>query len=224
MRKIRRTRATVAAALVTLALSVAACSSNPPELAPPPSPPAEPSSANAPDGVTTPAQAFGPACQQLPQNGVPGSAVKMASMPVAAAAKTNPLLSQLDLAVQKAGLVDTLNQAKSATVFAPYDDAFANLKQQLGPDRFNALLADKNSLADILKYHVVVKRYDRAALTQARSVTTLQGGSLMIKDDGDTMDITDNADQTAHVLCGNLPTANATVFLIDKVLLFKRLG
>jgi uncharacterized surface protein with fasciclin (FAS1) repeats len=50
-------------------------------------------------------------------------------------------------------------------------------------------------------------------------VTTLQGGSLRIRDDQDTMDITDNAGTTAHVLCGNIPTANATVFIIDKVLM-----
>jgi uncharacterized surface protein with fasciclin (FAS1) repeats len=106
-------------------------------------------------------------------------------------------------------------------VFAPYDDAFTDLQQKIGPDRFNALLADKNALSDILKYHVVVKRYDRAGLAAAGTVTTLQGGNLTITDAGDTMNIKDNANQTAHVLCGNLPTANATVFVIDRVMMPK---
>jgi uncharacterized surface protein with fasciclin (FAS1) repeats len=49
-------------------------------------------------------------------------------------------------------------------------------------------------------------------------VTTLQGGSLRIKDAGDTMEITDNTGVTSHVLCGNIPTANATLFIIDQVM------
>ncbi|WP_245607143.1 fasciclin domain-containing protein [Pseudonocardia spinosispora] len=224
MRKNQRlSRVAAAAMMAALAVSVAACGSDTPQATPPsssaaaPSPSSEASAA----GITTPKQAFGPACQQLPQGGVPGSALKMAGQPVAAAAATNPLLKTLTTAVQKAGIADTLNSAKAATVFAPYDDAFTDLQQRIGPDRFNALLADKNALGDILKYHVVVKRYDRAGLAAAGTVTTLQGGNLTITDAGDTMNIKDNANQTAHVLCGNLPTANATVFVIDRVMMPK---
>jgi uncharacterized surface protein with fasciclin (FAS1) repeats len=211
---------TAAGLMAAVAISVAACGGSVPEVPAPPSQalPLAPASA---DGVTTPAQAFGPACQQLPQGGVPGSTITMANWPVAAAAATNPLLGTLTLAIGKAGLADTLNSARSATVFAPYDAAFTDMRQSMGPDRFDALLANKDALADILKYHVVVKRYDRAGLAAAGTVTTLQGGSLQIKDDGDTMDIKDNTGKTAHVLCGNLPTANATVFVIDKVMMPK---
>jgi uncharacterized surface protein with fasciclin (FAS1) repeats len=171
------------------------------------------------NGVTTPDQAFGPICSQLPQNGIPGSPITMAGRPVATAAATNPLLKLLTVAIRKAGVADTLNSAPAATVFAPYDAAFTDLQQSIGPDKFNALLANSGALADILKYHVVVKRYDRAGLVAAGTVATLQGGTVKIKNDGDTMDITDNAGKTAHVLCGNLPTGNATVFVIDKVLM-----
>lgn len=214
-------RLSTAGVLAAVALAVAGCAGEPPRDVPPPAStqPAAPTGEQSAAGITTPNQAFGPACKQLPQGGVPGSALRMAAQPVGAAAATNPLLKTLSLAVQKAGMVETLNSAQTATVFAPYEDAFTDLQQSLGPDRFNALLADKNALGEILKYHVVVKRYDRAGLAAAGTVTTLQGGNLQVKDAADTMNVTDNAGQTAHVLCGNLPTSNATVFLIDKVLL-----
>jgi uncharacterized surface protein with fasciclin (FAS1) repeats len=218
VRKIPRlSRCAAAGFMAVAAISVAACGSPVPDIPAPPSQTqaAPPSSA---DGVTTPAQLFGPACAQLPQSGVPGSAIMMSRQPAAAALATNPLLKTLAMAVQKGGIGDTLNTAKDATVFAPYDDAFTDLRQSMGPDNFNALLANKNALDDILKYHVVVRRYDRAGLASAGTVTTLQGGNLRIKDAGDTMNITDNAGKTAHVLCGNIPTKNATVFLIDKVM------
>lgn len=218
MRKTPRLAA--AGLLAAVALAVSACGSSVPEAAGPSEAP--PPTVAPGNGVTTPSQAFGPACVQLPQNGIPGSAIKMAGLPVAAAAATNPLLKSLTLAIQKAGLADTLNSAPAATVFAPYDAAFSDLKQSLGPDKFNALLANSGALADILKYHVVVKRYDRAGLAAAGTVATLQGGTLQVKNDGSSLDVTDNTGQTAHVLCGDLPTGNATVFVIDKVLMPKQ--
>jgi uncharacterized surface protein with fasciclin (FAS1) repeats len=204
--------------LAALTIGVSACGSQVPDIPPPATQAPAPLAGAAPDGVTTPAQAFGPACQQLPQSGIPGSALMMANQPVATALATDPLAKTFAVAVQKANLVGTLNEAKSATVFVPYESAFTDLQQSLGPDRFNALLSNPSALADVLKYHVVVKRYDRIALVAARSVSTLQGGNLKINDAGDTVNITDNAGKTAHVLCGNLPTTNATIFLIDKVL------
>jgi uncharacterized surface protein with fasciclin (FAS1) repeats len=205
--------------LAALTIGVSACGSQVPEIPAPATQAPAQTTGESPDGVTTPTQAFGPACQQLPQNGVPGSALLMAKQPVAAALSTNPLAKTFAVAVQKADLAGTLNEAQSETVFVPYESAFTDLQQSLGPDKFNALLANRSALADILKYHVVVKRYDRVALVAAGHVATLQGGNLQIKDGGDTLNITDNAGKTAHVLCGNLPTANATVFLIDKVLM-----
>lgn len=218
MRKIQRLA--LVGAMAALAAAVAGCggaapTANTPAPAAPSSvaPPSSPS-----NGVTTPADVFGPACGQLPQGGEPGSVVRAAKLPVVAAINATPLLKSLGIAVQKAALTDLLNQQKEITVFAPYDRGFANFQQGLGADRFNTLMADQNKLGDALKYHVVVKRYDRAGLVAAKNVTTLQGGNLQIRDAGDTMEITDNAGTTAHVLCGNIPTANATVFLIDNVL------
>lgn len=218
MRNIQRLAA--AGAMVALAVAVAACGGPAPIAGAPSAAPASVAPTPGPraDGVTQPTDVFGPACNELPQAGTPGSAVRVASLPAFAAIAANPLLKTMTTAVQKAGLVDTLNQGKEITVFAVYDRGFTNFQQNLGQDRYNQLLGDQNALADVLKYQVIVKRYDRAGLVSAGTVTTLQGGSLKIRDDRDTMDITDNAGTTAHVLCGNIPTANATLFLIDNVL------
>lgn len=218
MRKMQRLASV--AAMAALAATVAGCGGAAPTVNTPP--PAAPSSVAPPpspsNGMTIPADVFGPACGQLPQGGEPGSVARAAKLPIVAAINATPQLKSLSTALQKSALADSLNQQKEITVFAPYDRGFANFQQSLGADRFNALMADQNKLGDALKYHVVVKRYDRAGLVAAKNVTSLQGGNLQITDAGDTVEITDNAGTTAHVLCGNIPTANATVFLIDNVL------
>lgn len=163
------------------------------------------------DGVTSKDDVFGAACSQLPQDTAnAGSLDGMVDDPVATAASGNPLLTKLVAAVQAAGLVDTLNKADGAyTVFAPYDPAF----DALGP-ALNQVLADKPQLTSVLTYHVVPQRYDRDGILSAGTLPTVQGGELAIAGSGD--DVTVNG---AKVLCGNIPTANATVFVIDSVLM-----
>ncbi|GAA2144337.1 hypothetical protein GCM10009760_31760 [Kitasatospora kazusensis] len=133
----------------------------------------------------------------------------MAQDPVATAASNNPLLSTLVTAVKAAGLVDTLNSAKDITVFAPTNDAFAKIpKAQL-----DALLADKAMLTKVLTYHVEAGRIAPAAL--AGSHKSLEGSSVTV--DGTTPDFTANGN--SKVLCGNVQTANATVYIVDTVLM-----
>ncbi|MGW4396202.1 fasciclin domain-containing protein [Amycolatopsis nivea] len=162
-------------------------------------------------GVTTNDQVFGPACSQLPQGSAPGSLDSMGPQPVASAASTNPLLTKLVAAVKATNLVDTLNSQQAITVFAPADPAF----NALGDAKFKELAANPNQLAPILQYHVVGKRYDAKGLEQAGTVTSLNtaGGPLKIEGSGENMTI-----NGAKILCGNIPTKNATVFVIDKVL------
>lgn len=93
---------------------------------------------------------FGPACSSVPKSGA-GSFDGMAKDPVATAASNNPDLSTLVTAVKKAGLVDTLNNAKNLTVFAPTNDAFAKIPQA----DLDKVLNDKAQLTKILTYHVV---------------------------------------------------------------------
>ena len=168
-------------------------------------------------GVTQISDIFGPACSQVPTEGE-GSAQGMVDDPVATAASNNPLLTTLVKAVTAANLGDTLNSAEAITVFAPADPAFADLEAK-NPGIIQKLTTDPNvasadsQLATILKYHVVPQRYDAAGLVQAGRVDTLQGGQLTIA--GTEAAPTVNG---AQVLCGNIPTENATVFVIGQVL------
>lgn len=221
MRKIQRLAAVGAMAALTVTLSACGSSESPSTAAPAPAPAtsAAPSSAAESDGVTTASDTFGAACSQLPQGNSPGSLNAMGPQPVATAASTNPLLTTLVTAVKAAGLVETLNSQKAITVFAPYNPAFDEVKKAMGDQQFAALLANKEALGNVLKYHVVAKRYDKEGLESAGSVATLAGGSLQIKESGDTLSVTDGSGATANVLCGNIPTANATVFVVDKVLM-----
>ncbi|WP_067482780.1 fasciclin domain-containing protein [Actinomadura hibisca] len=153
---------------------------------------------------------FGPACSAVPSSGE-GSFSGMADDPVATAASHNPVLSTLVTAVQKAGLVDTLNSAKDITVFAPTNDAFAKIPKK----DMDAVLADKKKLTDILTYHVVSGRQDPAALAGG-NFKTLQGGSVTTSGSGESFKVND-----ANVVCGNVPTGNATVYIVDTVLMPK---
>ncbi|WP_406635884.1 fasciclin domain-containing protein [Amycolatopsis sp. WGS_07] len=169
------------------------------------------SSSSSSSGVTTNDQVFGPACSQLPQGSAPGSLDSMGPQPVASAASTNPLLTKLVAAVKATNLVDTLNSQQAITVFAPADPAF----NALGEAKFKELANNPDQLAPILQYHVSGKRYDAKGLEQAGTVTSLNtaGGPLKIEGSGENLTV-----NGAKVLCGNIPTKNATVFVIDKVL------
>jgi uncharacterized surface protein with fasciclin (FAS1) repeats len=136
----------------------------------------------------------------------------MATAPVATAASANPVLETLVTAVTKAGLVDTLNSQKDITVFAPTNDAFAAIP----PKTLKSVLADKATLTRILTYHVVPGELAPDQL--AGSHKTLEGGTLTIS--GSDPDFVVGT-QKASIVCGNVPTANATVYIINSVLMPK---
>ncbi|MGW0193960.1 fasciclin domain-containing protein [Nonomuraea sp. NPDC003201] len=151
---------------------------------------------------------FGPACSAVPTAGK-GSFTGMAADPVATAASNNPALSTLVTAVKKAGLVDTLNGADGITVFAPTNQAFAKIDKKT----LAKVLADKKMLTAILTYHVVAGRKAPADLRRG-SFTTLQGGKVTTHGSGTTYKI-----NNARVVCGDVATRNATVYIIDTVLM-----
>ncbi|SDK48890.1 Uncaracterized surface protein containing fasciclin (FAS1) repeats, partial [Glycomyces sambucus] len=151
---------------------------------------------------------FGAACSAVPADGE-GSFTGMADDPVATAASNNPVLSTLVTAVGEADLVDTLNTAEDITVFAPTNDAFAKIPEA----DLNAVLADQETLTSILTYHVVPGQLAPDAL--AGEHTTLQGTSLSVEGSGEEFTVNGEA----AVVCGNVQTANATVYIIDTVLM-----
>ncbi|MEV8342731.1 fasciclin domain-containing protein [Streptomyces niveus] len=154
---------------------------------------------------------FGPACASVPKTG-PGSFDGMGQAPVATAASNNPELSTLVAAVKKAGLVDTLNTAENITVFAPTNDAFAKIPKA----DLDAVLADKAMLTKILTYHVVGEKLAKKQL-ESGTYDTLQKTTLTTAGSGDEYKVNDSA----SVVCGDVPTANATVHIIDTVLMPK---
>ena len=193
-----------------LALTAAACSSSPGSSSassPASSMPA--SSMPASSGTTTTSSDFGSGCASVPKSGA-GSFTGMSTAPVATAASANPLLSTLVTAVEKAGLVDTLNSASGITVFAPDNAAFAKIPAAT----LSKVLANKAELTKILTYHVVAGRYTPAQLASGKALKTLEGGTITpaLKDGAYTVN-------GASVVCGNVQTANATVYIIGSVLM-----
>jgi uncharacterized surface protein with fasciclin (FAS1) repeats len=202
-------RVLAAAVVTTAAVSLAACGNSGATSSSPATTTTTTTTMSTSDGVTKTSDTFGPACGQIPSSGK-GSLNGMANDPVATAASNNPLLTKLVAAVGAASLGDTLNSQKAITVFAPYDPAF----DALGADKFAALAKDPATLAPILQYHVLPTRMDADGLIAAGSEKTLQGATVKITGDK-TSGVMVNG---AKVLCGNIPTGNATVFVIDKVL------
>lgn len=161
-------------------------------------------------GAANAAKPFGPACSSVPKSGK-GSFSGMAQDPVATAASNNPALSTLVTAVKKAGLVDTLNSAPALTVFAPANSAFAKLpKAQL-----NAVLADKAKLSTLLTGHVVKGRLTPKQL--AGDHKSLAGTTIKVSGSGEKFTV----DGNSKVVCGNVQTSNATVYIVDTVLMGK---
>ncbi|MBM7058169.1 fasciclin domain-containing protein [Streptomyces durocortorensis] len=173
--------------------------------------PADEKSSPAADDSTLADGPFGPACASVPKDGA-GSFDGMAQDPVATAASNNPDLSTLVTAVKKAGLVDTLNNAQNITVFAPTNDAFAKIPKA----DLDKVLADKEMLTSILTYHVVGEKLAPQQL-ESGTYDTLQKSTLTTKGSGENYTVND----TSKVVCGNVPTANATVHIVDTVLMPK---
>ncbi|MEV6707892.1 fasciclin domain-containing protein [Micromonospora wenchangensis] len=211
MRPMKLTATVIAA---TVALGLAACGGEAEETGTAAPATSAPMATSAP-ASTAPAMAdgqFGPGCAAVPTDAAdPGSFAAMAQVPVATAASGNPLLSTLVTAVKKADLVDSLNSAQGVTVFAPTNDAFGKLPKA----DLDKVLADKKMLTDVLTYHVVQGKLAPGQL--AGTHKTLQGGDVTVSGSGTEFTV----NGTSMVVCGNVQTANATVYIVDSVLMPK---
>jgi uncharacterized surface protein with fasciclin (FAS1) repeats len=167
--------------------------------------------------VTSPTAAaadlVGPGCADyasLHPDG-PASVQGMSQDPVATAASNNPLLTTLTAAVSgqlnpDVNLVDTLNNGQY-TVFAPTDAAF----NKLPASTVDQLKTNAGMLKNILTYHVVQGQLSPAKVVG--SPKTLQGGTVNVTGQGNGLKF-----NNAGLVCGGVPTANATVYMIDTVL------
>ncbi len=136
----------------------------------------------------------------------------MMTEPVVTAASANPLLSSLVTDIELAGLTDTLDTAENLTVFAPSNAAF-EAAAAADPEGMDAMMADPTGdLADLLAYHVVEGQLSPDELAGEHS--TLQGSSLSVEGGGEEFTV----NGSAGVVCGDIHTDNATVYIIDEVL------
>ena len=224
MQSFKRTTFTVAGVAAAALLSLTACGGSA-TTAPSSSPAAaEPSASSmAPSPSAASSAAMDPAAklagpgsaanaEQVPSGA--GSVSGMALDPVAVAASNNPLLKTLTAAVSgklnpKVDLVDTLNGSEF-TVFAPVDDAFAKVDAAT----IETLKKDDALLSKILTYHVVPGQITPDEI--AGTHKTVQGGSVTVAGSKDALKV-----DGANVICGGVQTANATVYLVDSVLMPK---
>jgi uncharacterized surface protein with fasciclin (FAS1) repeats len=206
-RTMRATKFTALTAAAIFSISLAACGNDSTsDTGSAPSMGASPAPSMTTDSMVN----FGPGCAAVPADpSDKGSFQAMAQVPVATAASGNPLLSTLVTAVKQAGLVDSLNAADGITVFAPTNDAF----NKIPAADLKKVLADKKTLTSILTYHVVPGKLTPADL--AGSHKTLQGDDVTVSGSGENFKV----DGSASVVCGNVQTANANVYIIDSVLM-----
>lgn len=223
MQTIKRTTFAVAGIAAAAMLSLTACggsttatSSSAPASTPP-------ASSMAPSPSTSSSAAMDPATNlvgagcasyaaQVPSGA--GSVAGMALDPVAVAASNNPILTTLTAAVSgklnpKVNLVDTLNGSEF-TVFAPVDDAFA----KIDPATIETLKTDDALLSKILTLHVVPGEITPDQIVGTHK--TVQGGSVTVTGTKDALMV-----DGANVICGGVKTANATVYMVDSVLMPK---
>jgi uncharacterized surface protein with fasciclin (FAS1) repeats len=207
---VKRTRRPVALVVAVLTAALTACTSDDGSSNASGSTSAASGSAAATTGAASD-QPFGAGCAQIPAESFAG----MATAPVATAAASNPVLTTLVQAVTAANLVDSLDSQQDVTVLAPANAAF----QAVPADQLNAVVADVPQLTSVLTHHVIQGRLGPDRL--AGSQTTLNNDTVTIEGSGENFTI--SGDQTltgqpATVICGNVPTANATVYIIDQVL------
>lgn len=164
--------------------------------------------------ATADAHLVGPGCaayaQQVPTG--PGSVAGMAASPLTVAASNSPVLTTLAAAVSgglnpAVNLVDTLDGGHF-TVFAPTNDAFAKIDAAT----LDKLKTDSALLTSILTYHVVPGQAGPDQVVGTHK--TVQGSDLTVGGGGDTLTV-----NAANVVCGGIATTNATVYLIDSVLI-----
>jgi uncharacterized surface protein with fasciclin (FAS1) repeats len=109
----------------------------------------------------------------------------------------------------------TLSGNGQHTVFAPTDDAFADLG--LNPDNIGAL--PQEALTQILLYHVAPGRRYAEDVIYSERIRTLYGRGQMGLLDQDMGVLTDNLGRTANIIVTDVEAANGIIHAIDAVVL-----
>lgn len=129
-------------------------------------------------------------------------------------------------AVKAADLVETLSSKGPFTVFAPTNQAFANLPK--GTVETLLKPENKSKLQAILTYHVVAGNLDSKSVVAAikagngeARVTTVQGGILVAKLDGKNVTLIDENGNKSTITAVDIYSSNGVIHVIDAVVLPK---
>src|SRR5699024_8272970 len=213
---IRKSTLTITAAAAALALGLTACGGNTQsddtamggEVDETGSPTEDDSATEESEPQESADETFGSECSEIPDEGE-GSLGSMAEEPVATAISQSSMLSTLGEMLDQAELVDTLDSEDELTVFAPTDAAF----DQMSDEEMDSLQEDQQQLTDFLNHHVVEGIQEPTDLEDG-SFTSLQGTEVTTQGSDEEFTV----DDEAQIVCGNVQTSNATIYMIDKVL------
>jgi uncharacterized surface protein with fasciclin (FAS1) repeats len=147
-------------------------------------------------------------CAMIPVKGK-GSIGSMSTQQALNAAASNPQLSVFIAAVRRAGLDRALNTRHSYTLIVPANSAFASLsKTEI------TQLRSSGFLGKTVRYHTLKSKIAPQEFVTGARPLTLQGTPLSLSKSGSVYKV-----NGATVLCGNIKTRNATVYIVNKVLL-----
>ena len=129
-------------------------------------------------------------------------------------------------AVKAAGLVETLQSDGPFTVFAPTNTAFDKLPE--GTVETLVKPENKAKLTAILTYHVVAGKVDSKSLMKmikdgkgTATLTSVQGGMLTAKLNGDRVIIVDENGNASTVTIADVYQSNGVIHVVDTVVLPK---
>ena len=158
------------------------------------------------------------------QNPMVGGHDMLPSMNIVQNAMNSNDHTTLVAAVKAAGLVDTLEGAGPFTVFAPTNEAFAQLPAGAVDNLLKA--ENKDMLVKVLTYHVVAGKWDSKAIAKQiregggkAQLKTVSGGTLWASMSGKTLVLTDEKGGTARVTIANVYQSNGVIHVIDAVLM-----
>ena len=194
-------------AVVTAAMSLAACSDKEAATDPAVEPEVTTETMAEPEVVADPAVEADPMADPMAET--------MATQSIAEIAADNENLTILTAALQAAGLDTMMMDAGTYTVFAPTDDAFAPVLEKLGVTK-EELLADTDLLKKVLPYHVVPMVVKAADIPYGTDIETVNGATISISD---ANVITDAAGGTANITGTDIMATNGVVHTIDAVLM-----
>lgn len=150
--------------------------------------------------------------------GVTGTTTTNGTTDLVTLAQSDPELSILVEAVVSADLGATLKGTGPFTLFAPVNAAFSALLLEIGLTKAE-LLADKALLTQVLTYHVLAAKVERAQIPAGKAITSVQGGVFKVDNVGGSAAITDGRNRNSTILAIDRQASNGVLHTIDRVLL-----